>query len=299
MGGEPRGRLRVGLEPEQTLFALQAAKIRALNPSQPPLCLVMTSAAVHEDTVSAFEDAGYFGLPRQRVEFLQQDSLPVIPLDSLRAPHKLDPVVTDAGTYRLSPTGHGGMLAALGRHPKLIDRLAEEKVQHLYSFIYPNVLERISDPVVIGFHAAKKTDVTVKAIPAAECRPGERMGRVVRAARGIRILEYSQIDPVRDSDAVTWPASIGAQVWSVEFLRKCLRGGIELPYHVLLRPHDNPREVKLETFNFDLLPYARSVGVVLVGRDQEYSPIKEQKDLESARERVRTRYREWCESGTL
>jgi UDP-N-acetylglucosamine/UDP-N-acetylgalactosamine diphosphorylase len=55
---------------------------------------------------------------------------------------------------------------------------------------------------------------------------------------------------------------------------------------------------KVEQFVFDLLPYARTTGLVVVSRAEEYAPVKQSSgpdSLESAREALLRLYRNWLE----
>lgn len=265
-----------------TLFGLQGAKIATLRRHYKKAVpwLVLTSSAVHQETQLAFERGNWFGMPSNEVFLFPQQSLPV--LDEQFQP------IRQGWMYRVSPTGHGGMLRALAESGAL-RRLQEEKIEHLYSFIYPNVLDRICDPVLLGYHAIEGCDATIKAIQ--ECPKGQKMGRVKRAGDMTVIREYYHLP-----DDEPGPASIGDYLWKVSFLRECWekfsQAGTDLPYYTLKRP-DPERGGdlwKLEQFAFDLLWETKKTGLVLVSEKAEYCPIKRPTDLPVAQKAVEDAY---------
>ena len=91
---------------------------------------------------------------------------------------------------------------------------------------------------------------------------------------------------------------MATHVWNVSFLARCVSEKIELPYYRL--PYrgsgtSSKPMFKLESFAFDLLPYARSTGLVMVGRSEEYAAVKDPASLETARSALCMLYERWLQ----
>jgi UDP-N-acetylglucosamine pyrophosphorylase len=288
-----RGNLRIGPVTARTIFCLHGETIAALQKrfALHLPWLVMTSAAVHDATVSAFQKELFFGVTPEDVWFFQQATLPV--LDS-----HLNPIPLPDGAYLESPTGHGGMLAALSASGAL-HKLKERGVEYLFHFQYPNVLERICDPVMLGYHQLGGYEATTKAV--CEYSPSEKMGRCVVVGQALQVVEYYALTGVPpDSWWHAVPASIGTHVWSLAFLERCLAAGVQLPYHPA--PHHGMADVsgplrKVEQFVFDLLPYA-AAGLMITERADEYAPVKSmigEDSLEAGQRSLARMYCKWLD----
>jgi len=289
-----RGNLPIGPVTGRSIFRLQGEKIAAIKKryASRMLWLVMTSAAVHGETVRSFQREGYYGVSPEDVWFFQHASLPVLDAN-------LNPIHLADGTYLQSPAGHGGMLDALGKSG-LLNRLRQRGVEYLFYFQYPNVLERVCDPVMLGYHHVGGFEVTTKAFRG--YRPDEKVGRVVAVGGSLRVVEYH---PIQNAEANSWwhtvPANSGTHVWSVSFLERCLKEGIQLPYYSVYHRLSGDTELplrKVEQFVFDLLPHARTSGLVVVSRAEEYAPIKltsGDDSVEFARLALLRLYRNWLD----
>jgi UDP-N-acetylglucosamine pyrophosphorylase len=288
-----RGNLPIGPVTARTIFRLHGETIAALQRRfalRLPW-LVMTSSAVHDATVSTFQKERFFGVTPEDVWFFLQAMLPV--LDS-----RLDPVPVPDGAYLEGPIGHGGMLAALSASG-MLHKLKEHGVEYLFHFQYPNVLERICDPVMLGYHQLGGYEATTKAV--CEYRPSEKMGRCVVVGEALRVVEYYTLTGAPpDSWWHTVPASIGTHVWSLAFLERCLATGVQLPYHPV--PHhgggDASRPLwKVEQFVFDLFPYA-ATGLTITDRADEYASVKTmagEDSLEAGRRSLARLYCKWLD----
>jgi UDP-N-acetylglucosamine pyrophosphorylase len=294
MGGTFRGDLPIGPLSGRTLFDLQGERVAAIRSRYAPSLqwTLLVSESTSAPVGQALARRGHFGLPPDCVHLVMQPSLPV--LDGAG-----DPVPDPDGGMVRAPTGHGALPAALERSGVLAD-LTAAGVSDLFMFQYPNVLEHVCDPVLLGFHAARGHDATLKGVP--QTLPGERVGRIVRrpgGRGGVLVLEYYGV-PSPGSQA-RWDRLAmytGTAVWSLALLRSLAQGHHELPLHRV--PHREPgsaRELwKLEQFVFDLLPLASSSGVVLGRRDEEYAPVKSgtgADSLPAARAALVERARRW------
>lgn len=293
MGGEIlRGNLPIGPVTSRSIFRLQGEKIAAIKKRFSPQMpwLVMTSVAIHDAIVLSFRQENFYGVLPEDVWFFQQDSLPV--LDAHQNPIRLAD-----GAYLESPAGHGGMLDALSVSGSL-QRLRERGIEYLFYFQYPNVLERVCDPVMLGYHCLEGFEATTKVV--GEYQPEEKIGRCISVNKTLRIVEYHHLkEAPLDDWWHTVPANIGTHIWSVSFIERCVKEGVQLPFHVA--PHNiaigAPKPLhKVEQFVFDLLDYAVTAGIITVARDEEYAPVKNSTgpgSLESGRKALSRLYRGW------
>lgn len=290
---EHRGNLPVGPVTGRTIFQLQGEKVAAMRERYSPrlLWLVLTSPEVHEIVVASFKRAAYFGFPPENVYFFQQKSFPVLDSEG-------NPVVLHDGRYLEAPCGHGGVFEAL-QNSGLLVHLHDEAIEHLFFFQYPNVLEHVFDPVMLGYHHIRDFDVTVKAVT--NYSPDEPLGRCVTIDKCVKIIEYHYLKEgsLLGSFWHKTPASIGTYMWRISFLMRCVEMRASLPFHVL--PHRSSIQfpkplLKLEQFAFDLMSYSPNNGVVVVARDEEYAPVKEKKgrySLEAGRAALARLYSNW------
>lgn len=289
-----RGNLPIGPVTERSLFRLQAEKIAAIQKrlSSRMQWLVLTSPGVHSATVHTFEANGFFGVPKDDVRFFQQATLPVLDMSG-------KPVDLGNGIYLENPTGHGGVLDAL-KETSILQELIHRGIDYLFYFQYPNVLEQICDPVMLGYHHKNGLDVTTKAIMEYDSK--EKMGRCTEKNGMLHILEYHFL---KDLSPKSWlhavPASIGTHVWSIAFVERCVRDGIQLPFHRIVY-HDGAVDFgplqKVEQFIFDILAFASKCGLVLVRRRTDYAAVKTPKgydSIESARKALSELYISWLE----
>src|SRR5262249_21418333 len=152
-----RGELVIGPVTDRSIFRLQGERIAAIQRKFGDVpWLVMTSRAVHDRTVALFKRENSFGASASQVWFFCQELLPV--LDA-----RGNPARDEAGEWILAPAGHGGLVSTLAGSG-LIETLIARGVEHLFYFQYPNVLERICDPVLLGHHDQGGHDATMQAI---------------------------------------------------------------------------------------------------------------------------------------
>ncbi len=265
-----RGDLPVGAVTGRSLFQLQGERISALRERFAPalIWLVMTSPSVHEATLQSFHRHNTFGFPAQDLFFFQQPSFPVLDENG-------KPVIMPDGRRLESPGGNGGMLRALGESG-LLELLERRGVTELFYFQYPNVLENICDPVMIGYHHDQRHEVTIKAVR--DSAPDEPMGKCVKAGEDLQIVEYHDIEAgANDSVWNNAPACMGTYLWSLAFIKRCLEKNIVLPSHTLrLDLPEKPGLLlyKQEQFSSDLASLATAKGLVIVDRAAEYAPVK-------------------------
>lgn len=287
-----RGDLPIGPVTNRSIFRLQGEKIAALikRYSNKLQWLIMTSSSVHQQTIESFRKENYYGIDPEHIFFFQQPSFPVLD-------ETLNPIQLSDGTYLESPSGHGGMLQAL-KSNEILNTLRINGFEYLFFFQYPNILENVCDPVMLGYHHIEGCDITTKAI--LEYHPSEKVGRCFEVSGKLQIAEYSLLNNNFSDNA--WnklPANTGTYVWNISFLMEHINKDTQLPFHILnhtLSEADGLALKKIEQFVFDLFPFAQKNGLMVVSRNDEFSPVKHKSgtySLDSSKMALAKLYYKW------
>jgi UDP-N-acetylglucosamine/UDP-N-acetylgalactosamine diphosphorylase len=243
----------------------------------------MTSPANNEQTKAFFKANEYFDFPRDNVRFFVQGQMPSFSLDG-----KL--MLADKRSLALSPDGHGGVLTAL-RKSGCLDELHQLGVEHLSYFQVDNPLVRCIDPLFIGLHAIRGSEMASKTISKADDK--EKVGNFCMHNGKLNVIEYidfpDELATAKNSDGSRRfdAGSIAIHVLDVNFAGRLTEGEVELPFHRAEKKvpcidpgtgehisPEKPNAVKLEKFIFDALPLARYPVVLETGREEEFSPVK-------------------------
>jgi UDP-N-acetylglucosamine/UDP-N-acetylgalactosamine diphosphorylase len=250
----------------------------------------MTSHQNHAATEAFFEQNTFFGLDRGRVHFFRQGRMPAVSLEG-----KI--LLESPGAMALSPDGHGGSLRALDRSGAL-DLMAAEGVDTVSYFQVDNPLVRCVDPVFIGWHLLRGSDMSSKMVPKAY--PDEKLGHFCARDGSVVVVEYSDLPAAlqRETDPATGAlryiaGSIAIHVLNRDFIRRMGRGAGSLPFHRAdkkiqtvdadgrpVKP-TQPNGVKFEMFVFDALPFAANPVVIETRRADDFSPVKNAQGVDS------------------
>jgi UDP-N-acetylglucosamine/UDP-N-acetylgalactosamine diphosphorylase len=286
----PKGMLPVGPVSGRTLFEILIDLVRAradLHGCRIPV-VVMTSLATHDATVRYFADHDRLGLNAEDLEIVCQGNMPAVDRESgkilLAEPHRL----------ALSPDGHGGLLQALEHHGTLA-RLGSRGIRHLFYAQIDNPLAQICDPLTIGFHTLRNSEMTTQVVRKTD--PLQRVGNVVLLDNRVQVIEYSDLPEqvarqrAPDGSLRLWAGNIAVHVISVAFLERVAQRGPPLPFHLAVKrvPYvdangrsQEPREpnaIKFERFIFDLLPSAQNAMVVEIDPAEGFAPVKNGLDV--------------------
>ncbi len=287
----PKGRFPVGPLTGRSLFAYHSQRVLATGRrygATVPL-YVMTSDVNHASTVAAFEEAGWFGLDRRQVSFFTQGMLPAIDTSGRL-------LLAGRGALAMSPDGHGGSLRALAGSGALQD-MERRGIEEIFYFQVDNPLARVLDPAFIGHHAGARAEMSTKVV--AKTDPGEKVGVLARIDGRVGVIEYSDLAPelaaARDGEGrlLYRAGNIAIHMLALPFVRRLTAAGAELPVHRadkavpcldeagrLVRP-ERPNAVKMETFVFDALGFAREVVTQEVAREDEFAPVKNREGADS------------------
>ena len=287
----PKGIYPVTPVSDKSLFQFHAKKIKALNKYYDTLIpwYIMTSKVNDAETRDFFSRYDYFGLGRENVFFFTQGMLPAMDDDGK--------VLLDAVNHIFeNPDGHGGIFFALRDSGALTD-LKKRQIEELFYFQVDNVLVKICDPYFIGHHKLAHSDMSAKVVSKRD--PYERVGVIGRLNGKPTVIEYSDLPPsameARNPDGHLKynGGSIAIHMLNMKFVERIANGSIKLPYHIAHKKieyldsqglkvvPEKANGYKFEMFIFDALPYADTVVVMEVDRTEEFSPIKNEKGLDS------------------
>lgn len=285
---DPKGMFAMGPVSGASLFQILLEKVLARSRAagmRIPLYL-MTSPATHRPTLDYLRAAENFGLPEEDLKVFCQGTMPAVDVETGRL------LLADKHQLALSPDGHGGMLQALAASHCLAD-IHRRGLHQLFYCQVDNPLVEVCDPQFLGYHLLSNSELSTQVV--AKRTPRDPMGNVVSIDGKLRIIEYSDLNPLADgiverrtSDGapVFWAGNTAIHVLNAAFLERMARSGTALPFHVAKKAVDcidasgrkvapqEPNAIKFERFIFDLLPEARQAIVVEVDEAQAFAPLK-------------------------
>ncbi|MEQ8785707.1 MAG: UDPGP type 1 family protein [Pirellulaceae bacterium] len=281
----PKGMFPIGPVSNRTLFQVLIDLLLAVRERyQAAIPLyIMTSPATHDETVEYLGRHDRFGLPEEDVRYFCQGVMPAVDDASGEI------LLAERGSLALSPDGHGGMLAALGKSGCL-DDLRRRGIERLFYGQIDNPLIQLCDPEMLGYHLLAESELTTHVV--AKIDPLERVGNVVTLDGQLRIIEYSDLpeSAARRTDAhghlELWAGNLAVHIFDVAFLERMLGREDALPFHRAHKkaPHvdqqgnlvepETPNAVKFERFIFDLLPMAANALAVEGAKQEAFAPVK-------------------------
>jgi UDP-N-acetylglucosamine/UDP-N-acetylgalactosamine diphosphorylase len=284
----PKGMYPIGPLSEASLFKILLEKVsaraRAADATIP--LYLMTSPATHAETIEYLSAHENFGLDDADVRVFCQGTMPAVDAGTGRL------LMSAKDQLALSPDGHGGMLEALARGG-LLDDIRQRGIEQLFYCQVDNPLVEMCDPGFLGDHLAAGSELSTLVVAKRGSR--DKVGNVVSIDGHLRIIEYSDLNPLDDeiverqgSDGtpVFWAGNTAIHVFDVAFLERMAASGTALPFHVArktvahldalgknVEPAE-PNAVKFERFIFDLLSEARGAIVVEGDESSCFAPLK-------------------------
>ena len=183
----------------------------------------------------------------------------------------------------------------------MLDYMGRRGIKHLHFISVDNILVRPADPVFIGYCIECNSDVGNKAVW--KCNADEKVGvlaetMVKEGGEEVRrpcIVEYSDLSEEmrhrRDEDGklVFGAGNICNHYFTYNFVREVVVPKMDCMYHIAKKQiavyhaaasdGDEIRRtsvpgIKLESFIFDCFVLSRSMAVLEVPREDEFSPVK-------------------------
>lgn len=285
---EPKGCYNIGLPSGKSLFQLQAERIlRIQNLASSANSdgkkakiswYIMTSPFTNDATEQFFERSKYFGLEREQVVFFQQGTLPCV--------SKQDTFIMETPSQvAKAPDGNGGIYSAL-KVSKSLEDMARRGIKYIDVFGVDNALVRVADPLFLGYTIEKGFPCAAKVVKKAF--PQERVGVFARRGKGgpLAVVEYSELDSSlayainQESGRLLYNwSNVCMHMFSIGFLTEVTE---ELEkdsiYHIAEKKIPSVEGtidgMKLEQFVFDAFPYAPSMALFEVLREEEFAPVK-------------------------
>ena len=287
----PKGTLPVTPVKNKSLFQVFAEQLVGIGEKYQTTIpwYIMCSPLNHDATASFFKDNNFFGLNESDVKFFIQGVMPATSFDG-----KL--LVSNKDTLALSPNGHGGSLKALIDSGSIAD-MKSRGVEHISYFQVDNPLISIANPLFIGLHALKNSDMSSRSLT--KTGPFEKLGNFAISEGRLCIIEYSDLpeDKAQETDdqgRLRYRAGSPAiHIMRRDFVEKFVDASLKLPFHRAEKkvPHidsegnqitpETPNAVKFETFVFDALPLAENPIILEADRATEFSPVKNKTGVDS------------------
>jgi UDP-N-acetylglucosamine/UDP-N-acetylgalactosamine diphosphorylase len=284
----PKGMFPIGPVSEASLFQILLERILARSRAagmRIPLYL-MTSPATHEETIDYLRANENFGLASDDLKIFCQGTMPAVEAKTGRL------LLAEKHQLALSPDGHGGMLQALAASGCLSD-IRRRELRQLFYCQVDNPIVEMCDPELLGYHLLSHSELSTQVIAKRGSR--DKVGNVVSIDGQLRIIEYSDLNPLpdeiverrsADESPIFWAGNTAIHVIDVPFLERMSQSGATLPFHVAQKAVGHvdpsgkkiepkqPNAIKFERFIFDLLPQARQAIVVEVDEAQAFAPVK-------------------------
>lgn len=292
---KPKGMFNVGINRE--LYIFECLINNLLNVVREagafvPL-YIMTSEINNSDTISFFEEHGYFGYNKEYVRFFIQDMAPAVDFDGRI-------LMESRSRIASSPNGNGGWFSSLVR-AGLLDEIKSRGIEWINVFAVDNVLQQIADPMFIGAVISSGCESGGKVV--SKAAPEERVGVLCLEDGMPSIVEYYEMTPEmitqrRDNGDLAYKYGVILNyLFNVDKLMTILDN--KLPVHVVkkkipymdengnfIKP-DEPNGHKFETLVLDMVHQHSSCLPYEVIRSREFAPIKNATgvdSVESARE---------------
>ena len=247
----------------------------------------MTSPATHLETIAYLSENQNFGLPAQDVMVFCQGTMPAVDAQSGKL------LLAQRDALSLSPDGHGGLLAAFKRSGAM-DDARRRGIQHLFYAQVDNPLVSLCDPLFLGSHIRARSELSSQVVAKRTLR--DKVGNVVTIDGRLRIIEYSDLNPLPDNildrramdgSPIFWAGSAAIHIFDLAFLERMANSTNALPFHFASKIVDyfdpatgrqikpnKPNAIKFERFIFDLLPSAERAIVFEIDWDRAFAPVK-------------------------
>jgi len=214
----------------KSLFYIHCRKVLAASRYygvKMPL-VVMTSEVNHQETIDYFKSNDYFNLQAENVFFTMQGVLPALDFSGRL-------MLAEKHRIFFSPDGHGGALQALNRNniPEIFQKRGIEVLSY---FQVDNPLVHIADPLYIGLHLEKKSEMSCKVLKKRNSSEKIGVAAVVNGKKSI--VEYSDLPRSlaealgSDGELLYGYGSIAIHMINLAFIEKFKSGDFILPCHI-------------------------------------------------------------------
>lgn len=287
----PKGCCPITAVKHKTLFHYFSGRLQAASlwAGRPLKMAVMTSRETQYETEDHFRVNQFFGLEEGQVSFFQQGDLPFLTPSG-------DLLLQPCNQFAMGPDGNGSSIQSFAESP-ISKQWIDVGIEHISYILVDNPLADPFDPYLIGAHASREAEVTMKCI--LRNSDQEKLGLVVEAEKKVRVIEYTEAphevwSAVDKNNQLTYSiANISLFCFSLPFFLKA--ASYVMPLHKVLKkcPYldasgkvvqpKEPNAWKFERYIFDILDVAERVEVGLFPRERTFAPVKDKESLEKAR----------------
>lgn len=278
----PKGAFNIGITKNLSIFACQMQNIlgELEESGARPYLFIMTSEKNDVATREFWEENGYFGYPKERVDFFVQEAAPCVDFNGKILLEGKDLPAT-------SPNGNGGWFSSL-KNSHLYEKLRGSGVEWLNVYAVDNVLQRPFDPEFIGATIDSGKNCGAKAVR--KTNPTEKVGVLCEKDGKAAVIEYYELTEemanAKGADG-TLLYSYGVilnYLFSVKKLEDTERE--KIPVHIVKKKipclDKNGNAVqpttengyKFETLAVDLISFMGDVLPYEVAREKEFAPVK-------------------------
>lgn len=198
----------------------------------------------------------------------------------------------------MNPDGHGGAFRALA-NSGATEEMIEKGIEIITYFQVDNPLVPFLEPSFLGFHASTGSQMSSRAAP--KTGPEEKVGVFCLRNGYLTVIEYSDLPEKlahlrqRDGTLTFRAGNLAMHAIDPKFAHKVGKRSNEckLPFHAARKKiptidekgnpvsAKEPNGIKLETFVFDALPFAKNPCVMEVSRQDAFSPVKNADGIDS------------------
>lgn len=279
----PKGMFPVTPITHKSLFQLLAEKVIAASKQvgiSLPLA-IMTSPLNDQETREYFQRHELFGLQNEQLFFFCQGMLPFLDTSENLFLESL---------WRIAegPDGNGGTLKYFFSSD-IGNKWMQQGIEYLFFVQIDNALADPFDANLVGFHAEKQADISIKCVSRKNER--EKVGILVRENGRVVIREYSELSTLeqqarlKDGTLKHLCANISHFCFSMDFAEKvsketalilhpAFKAVSYLNSEGITKTSPIPNAWKFERFIFDLIPFANNVNALLYPRELCFSPLK-------------------------
>ncbi|CRG95142.1 UDP-N-acetylglucosamine pyrophosphorylase, putative [Plasmodium gallinaceum] len=254
---------------------------------------IMTSNFTHDITVKYLEENKFFGLKKENILIFKQ-------CDNYSTDFNYNLLLTNPNKLLTNPAGNGDIFRAIDKNG-IIEDMVNKNIKYIQIVSIDNVLNKIADPVLIGFCSFFNCDIANKSVKRKE---KESMGIFClrekkkkkknsnKVHNYFSVCEYTELpnDISKNSELFEY-GNICHHMFSFDFLNYIVKNKIydKMKLHKISRKKDyydlslknkksNPLVNNIaycyEYFIFDVFKYARKILSFEISREKEFSPIK-------------------------
>lgn len=277
----PKGAYPLSPIKNKSLFQMLAEKTIAAGKQAGKMLrlAIMTSPQNHEETIRFFRDHDNFGLSFLQLNFFSQGELPLLNIEG-------DLFLEDKHILSMGPDGNGASLKNFVESG-IWEDWKRTGIEYVNFVLIDNPLADPFDVNLVGLHASKSNDVTIKCIERED--PQENVGILVKRSGHIEVIEYSEMPPVEKtavmSDGILKHrcANISLFCFSMDFIQEAAARTVKMPFHLAFKfaktvneggSVDEPNAWKFERFIFDVLSWTFKVSAMVCPRERCFAPLK-------------------------